>query len=70
MKFPRRTLLHLAAGAEGSHPRGLEKRSTPFRIYETSPAYFFPNRYPVAPQRQLAGLGTRYPDARLGPDAL
>ena len=36
----------------------------------TSPAYFFPNRYPVAPQRQLAGLGTRYPDARLGPNTL
>jgi hypothetical protein len=35
-----------------------------------SPAYFFPNRYPVTPQRQLAGLGTRYPDTRLGPPAL
>jgi hypothetical protein len=32
-------------------PPGLEKRSTLLRIYETSPAYFFPNRYPVAPQR-------------------
>ena len=27
----------------GPRARGLEKRSTPLRIYETSPAYFFPN---------------------------